>query len=77
MLLDRININETHVQDFEDRLKQSERVLTQLSERITQEYQDFANNRKRWKSDFAMATNKAVQNMEKIRDMLSGCETQN
>lgn len=74
MLLNRINVNEAHVEDFEERLKLNERDLKTIKEQITQEYKDFANNRKRWKSDFAMATDKAVQNMDKIRSMLSGCE---
>lgn len=60
MLLDRININEAHVEDFEERLTLNERDLKNIKEQITQEYKDFANNRKRWKSDFAMATDKAV-----------------
>ena len=60
MLLDRININEAHVEDFEERLKLNERDLKTIKEQISQEYKDFANNRKRWKSDFAMATDKAV-----------------
>ena len=77
MLLDRVNVNEAHVRDFEERLKLMEREVGTLSNRINQEYKDFANNRQRWKSDFAMATDKAVQNMDKIKNMLSGCESQN
>ena len=77
LLLNRINVNEEHVEDFENRLKLNERELYTMAERIGQEYKDFANNRKRWKSDFALATDKAIQNMEKIRSMLSGCENQN
>lgn len=77
MLLERINVVEAQVLDFDERLKLNERTLESIQDRINQEYKDFANNRKRWKSDFAMATDKAVNNMEKIRSMLSGCEMQN
>lgn len=31
-----------------------------MADRMQQEYKDFANNRKRWKSDFSLATDKAV-----------------
>ena len=48
------------MRDFETRLRENEREIRTMAERIAQEYKDFTNNRKRWKSDFALATDKAV-----------------
>ena len=52
LLLERININEAHVTDFENRLKDNERDISLMMDRIDKEYKDFTNKRKRWKSDF-------------------------
>ena len=77
LLLQRIDINEAHVADFETRLHGNESSIEQMASRIEQEYKDFANNRKRWKADFQLAQNRAVQNTDAIKAMLHGCENQN
>ena len=41
-----------------------------LMDRIEQEYKDFTNNRKRWKSDFSLATTKATQMMTDVSQTL-------
>ena len=74
LLLERININEAHIKDFETRLQGNEFSIKQMVSRIEQEYIDFANSRKRWKADFELAQKRAVQNMDAIKDMLYGCE---
>ena len=60
MLLERMNINEVAVVNFEKRLTFNEKELDTMAKRIEQEYKDFANARRRWKSDFDKATQQAV-----------------
>ena len=49
---------EDHVHDFEKRLQDNERDIRLMSDRLQQEYNDFCNARKRWKSDFQNADEK-------------------
>ena len=48
-----------------------------MAETIEKEYADFSKNRKRLKSDFAMATNKTVDQFHAIEDLLRNCTEQN
>ena len=60
LLLERINVTETHVKDFEVRLGANETQIKRMKEQIEQEYHDFSNQRKRWKTEFDHASEKAI-----------------
>lgn len=49
---------EQSVQDFKVRLETNERNIKIMTDRMQQEYNDFVQARKRWKSDFKTADNK-------------------
>ena len=64
LLLERIEVNEAHVADFETRLQEIERNIERIGDRIEQEYRDFIASRRRWKSDFELAADKSKSNIE-------------
>ena len=44
-----------------------------LREKIDEEYREFARNRKRWKSEFGLATGKADAYMAALKETLETC----
>ena len=50
--MSRIQASEAAVKEFASRLEVNEREIHMMSERMDQEYKDFVQARKRWKSDF-------------------------
>jgi len=41
------------------------------------DYEEFVRDRRRWKSDFDVATHKAYSSFDYIEEMLNGCLAQN
>ena len=48
-----------------------------MIDRMQQEYTDFLQARKRWKSDFQSADSKNKEHIERVHSMIGGCENQN
>ena len=48
-----------------------------MTGRMEQEYLDFLQMRKRWKSDFQSADQKNKEHIERVHGMIGGCENQN
>ena len=48
-----------------------------MGDRITTEYQEFNKNRKRWKSEFGLASEKADNLMEHLKKLCDTCMGQN
>ena len=48
-----------------------------LRDKIDEEYREFAKNRKRWKSEFGLATEKADEYMATLKKTLESCLSQN
>ena len=65
-LLERVNTSEAHVQDFEKRLTVNQREIRLMEERIEQEYKDFLQNRRKWKSEFAHAHDNSLSHLQRV-----------
>ena len=76
-LMHRIDEAEGTVIDFKERLQENERDLKIMTARMEQEYKDFVQARKRWKSDFQTADKKNQEHIERVHAMIGGCENQN
>ena len=75
--MSRIQASEAAVKEFASRLEVNEREIHMMSERMDQEYKDFVQARKRWKSDFQSADKKNKEHIERVHGMIGGCENQN
>lgn len=58
--------NDNIVQDYTQ-------VVMDIKELFDRDYQEFVRDRKRWKSDFASASNKATSNFQQIQGLLNQC----
>ena len=76
-LLSRIEALESRLDKQGERIKTNEMDIKLMSDKIEEEYKEFARNRKRWKSEFGLANDKADGLMKRLRQMLDYCMSQN
>ena len=76
-LQERIADLEAQLKEQGARVKASEQDIKLMADKIDQEYREFARNRKRWKSEFGLATDKADTLMATLRRSLDTCMGQN
>jgi hypothetical protein len=48
-------------------------IVEELKGLFERDYTEFLRDRRRWKSEFDIATNKAVSNFDKIEGLLANC----
>ena len=76
-LSDRIKASEDRIAVLEEESENCKIEIRLLREKIDEEYREFARNRKRWKSEFGLATEKADAYMEALKQTLESCLGQN
>lgn len=74
---DRQTIMEKQCADTVKKCARSSEIADELQMLFDKDYKEFVRDRKRWKSDFDQAQNRAVNNFAQIEGLLTSCTSQN
>ena len=74
---ERQSATEKQCEDTVARCNRSSEIADELKMLFEKDYKEFIRDRKRWKSDFDQAQNRAVNNFAQIEGLLTSCTSQN
>jgi hypothetical protein len=77
LILSRQQAVENICSDNDQATKDTVETVVELKTLFDRDYVEFVRDRKRWKSEFDLATNKAMSNFEKFEGLLNNCMSQN